>query len=231
MKRAIVMALWAGWLLLGAVSVEAAPIVYSFYGVASGQLGGVPFSEAQIRLDFNTDTATTVTAIENGATVYRNDQGQAVLVLSQGAMTKVAQIAPNQVFVRYDPANRLLTFGSYANGLYYPISLAWCVPQPQCVSMPWLIDDIGAIVYALGDIATNPSDSVLYPTGVAALATDLRGPALMTGFVTACGVPLSYNPGGWNCPSTAGTAIQTDRGDLYFQESRFGMGIFTATPR
>jgi hypothetical protein len=230
MKRTIVSGLASLGFLLYAACATAVPIVYSFYGAGSGQLGGLAFSEAQIRLDFKTDTATTVTVIENGATVYRNDQGQAVFVLSQGPMTQVAQIAPNQIFVRYDPVNRLLTFGSYANSLFYPISLAWCAPQPQCVSMPLLIGDIGSVVYALGDIATNPSDSVLYPPAVAALATDLSGPALLTGLVTACAVPLAYS-GGWNCPSTAPTAIQTDQGDLYFQESRVGMGIFTATLR
>ena len=182
MRRAIIVGFALAVAIGGGASAE--PIVYSIHGDADGELDGRAFSGAQFRLELRSDTVHTVTAIENGVTVYRNDQGHAILFLTRGAQTTVAHIAPNQIFVRYDPTNGVVGFGTHGIGPFYPAA-------------------------------------------VEALATELRGRALLGGFLDAC---VSYDVINLRCPSIPGTPIKTDQGDLYFQkQTLFGKGVFTAT--
>src|SRR5258708_39930969 len=98
-----------GFLMAGACArAGAVPIVYSVYGDVDGELNGQPFSGAQFRLELRSDTVHTATKIENGVTVYENDQGNALLYLTRGSQTTVVHIAANQVFVRSDPTNGIV---------------------------------------------------------------------------------------------------------------------------
>ncbi|MBV8208465.1 MAG: hypothetical protein JO133_00220 [Burkholderiaceae bacterium] len=203
------------------------PVLYSVYGVADGQLNGLHFSGAQFRLDFRSYTIDTKSVIENGATVYRNDVGQAVLTLQQGLSTTVANIAANQIFVRYDATNGVVGFGSYAVGPFYPVALSWCTDPATCSSSQigtGYADDM--IVGALVQLREDPQDSMFYSPAVPHLATQLKGPALLGGFLYAC---LSFDFTTHTCPSIPSVPIKTDHGDLYFQtQSAYGGGIFTA---
>jgi len=201
------------------------PVLYSVYGVADGQLNGLAFSGAQFRLDFRTYTNYTRSVVENGVTVYRNDVGQAVLTLQRGLSTTVANIAPNQIFVRYDPTNGVAGFGSYAVGPYYPVVLTWCTEPAGCPPIETNYPD-SQILGALIQLREDPQDSMFYSPAVSALATQLRGPALLGGFLYAC---LSFDFTTHTCPSIPSVPIQTDQGPLYFQtQSAYGGGIFTA---
>jgi len=224
MKQAIV----AGFGLLMAAacgSAAAVPIVYSVYGTVDGELNGQRFSGAQFRLELRTDTVHTVTAIENGVTVYRNDQGNALLYLTRGTQTTVAHIATNQVFVRYDPTNGIVGFGTHGIGPLYPVSVGWCTVPLGCGRIGTGAPEI-TILGALAQLKAAPNDLVFYPAAVRALATELRGPALLTGFMDAC---LAYDVTKLVCPSIPSTPIRTDQGNLYFQKQTvLGKGIFTA---
>ena len=161
------------------------PVLYSVYGVADGRLNGVQFSGAQFRLDFRSYTNDTRSVIENGVTVYRNDVGQAVLTLERGLSTTVSNIAPNQIFVRYDPTNGVVSFGSYAVGPFYPVALNWCTEPSGCPPIETNYPDF-EILGALVQLRVSPQDSMFYSPAVPALATQLRGPALLGGFLYAC---------------------------------------------
>lgn len=224
MRRAINVGFALAVAIGGAASAE--PIVYSIHGDADGELDGRAFSGAQFRLELRSDTVHTVTAIENGVTVYRNDQGHAILFLTRGAQTTVAHIAPNQIFVRYDPTNGVVGFGTHGIGPFYPVSLDWCGLPMGCGAIETGTPEI-TIVGALAQLKVAPHDSVFYPAAVEALATELRGRALLGGFLDAC---VSYDVINLRCPSIPGTPIKTDQGDLYFQkQTLFGKGVFTAT--
>jgi len=200
-------------------------VLYSLYGVADGQLNGVPFSGAQFRLDFRSYTIDTKSVVENGVTVYRNDVGQAVLTLQQGLSTTVANIEANQIFVRYDPTNGVVGFGSYAVGPYYPVVLTWCTEPAGCPPIESNYPDF-QILGALIQLHEYPQDSMFYSPAVPKLATQLRGPALLGGFLYAC---LSFDFTTLTCPSIPSTPIKTDHGDLYFQtQTAYGGGIFTS---
>lgn len=202
------------------------PVLYTLYGAVDGRLNGQAFSDALFRLDFRSYTAHTRTVVENGVTVYRNDVGQAVLVLTRGVQTTVVNIAPNQIYVRYDPTNGVVGFGSYAVGPFYPVSLDTC-GAPPC-GPPATTSPEHSILGALAQLREAAQDSMYYSSAVPKLATQLRGPALLTGYVDAC-VSIVINPLPPHCPSIPSVAIKTDQGDLYFQkQSIFGHGIFTA---
>src|SRR6266436_8823667 len=119
MRRAINVGFALAVAIGGGASAE--PIVYSIHGDADGELDGRAFSGAQFRLELRSDTVHTVTAIENGVTVYRNDQGHAILFLTRGAQTTVAHIAPNQIFVRYDPDRKSTRLNSSHGYISYAV--------------------------------------------------------------------------------------------------------------
>jgi hypothetical protein len=224
MKQAIIAAF--GFLIAAAgADAGAVPIVYSIYGTVDGELNGQAFSGAEFRLELRTDTVHTLNAIENGVTVYRNDQGTALLYLTRGTQTTIAHIAANQVFVRYDPTNGIVSFGTHGIGPYYPVSVGWCTVPLGCGKIATNYQDV-TIVGALAQLKAAPNDLVFYPAAVRALATDLRGPTLLTGFMDAC---LAYEVSKNVCPSIPTTPIKTDQGNLYFQKQTvFGKGIFVA---
>jgi hypothetical protein len=224
MKQAIIAAI--GFLVAAACgSAAAVPIVYSIYGSVDGELNGQSFSEAEFRLELRTDTVHTVTAIENGVTVYRNNQGTALLYLTRGKVTTVAHIAANQLFVRYDPTNGIVSFGTNGIGPYYPVSLGWCTVPLGCGKIGTGFPQ-NSILGALAQLTVAPNDLVFYPAAVRAQATQLRSAALLTGFMDAC---LAYNVTRLVCPSIPSTPIRTDQGNLYFQkQSLYGHGIFVA---
>ena len=203
------------------------PVLYTLYGTVDGTLNGVAFSDAELRLDFRSYTADVKAVIENGVTVFRNEVGQAMLFLTRGPATTVANIAPGQIYVRYDPTNGVVGFGSYAMGPFYPVSLDWCTQPTGCG--PFATNSAeSTLVGALGQLHFSPQDKMFYSPAVPALATQLRGPALLTGYLDACYAIVTY-PLPPHCPSPAPAPIKTDKGDLYFQtQSTFGSGIFTA---
>jgi hypothetical protein len=205
------------------------PVLYTVYGAVDGELNGVAFSNAQFRLDFRSVTADVKTVVENGLTVYRNDTGQAVLFLTRGNTTTVANISANQIYVRYEPTTGVVGFGSYAIGPYYPVALNTC-GGPPCAKPPTTesFEGEGSILGALAQLREAAQDSMYYSAAVPKLATTLRGPALLGGFLDAC-VAIRWNPLPPSCPNKPSVAIKTDQGNLYFQkQSPFGHGIFTA---
>ncbi len=202
------------------------PILYTVHGSVDGQLNGVAFSDAQFRLDFRSYTADVRTVVENGVTIYRNNTGQAVLFLTRGNTTTVANITANQIYVRYDPTNGVVGYGSYAIGPYYPVALNTC-GQPPC-GPPQTTSAEGSILGALAQLKEATQDWMYYSPAVPKLATTLRGPALLTGFLDAC-YSISFAQLPPSCPAKPGVAIKTDQGDLYFQKQDiFGGGVFTA---
>jgi len=204
---------------------RAEPVLYSIYGAVDGRLNGQNFSDAQFRLDFRSDTVHTRAVVENGVTVYRNDRGNAVLFLTQGIATTVAHIAAEQIYVRYDPTNGVVGFGSFAIGPFYPVSLDWCGLPMDCGPMSPGVP-VASTLGALAQLAVAPQDSMFYSPAVPHLATQLRSPALLDGYVDAC---YAVDVTTLSCPSIPPVAIRTDHGDLYFQKQNvFGHGIFTA---
>jgi hypothetical protein len=203
----------------------AAPIVFSLYGAADGQLDGQGFSGAEIRLELKTDTAHTMTVIEDGVTVYRNDQGTALLHLTRDGQTEVVHIAPKQLFVRYEPTNGVVSFGASGIGPFYPAAVGWCTIPLGCGTVN-TDSAIGSITGALAQLRADPNDIVFYSSPVRAQASELRGPTLLTGFMDAC---YAFDVANNRCPAIPSVPIKTDHGDLYFQkQSVFGKGIFTA---
>jgi hypothetical protein len=208
-------------------AASAASIVYTAYVVTDGQLGGQKFSDAQVTLQFRGDSEDAVTTTENGTTVYRNDEGRAMVIITQGASTTVARIEPHQIYPRYEPLSGAVGFGSYAIGPHYPIVMG-CVysPIPCTPAVPSSGFPAGQLVTALQDMLVTPADSVYYSAPVQAQQTDLRGPALLGGYVVAC---VSFDLTNLQCPGIPATAIKTDQGDLYFQgQLGDGKGIFAA---
>jgi hypothetical protein len=205
--------------LLGVAATAAAgkPVVYTLYS-ESNSVGsvwlGTTLLTGLISFQFKSDTSNTIQTTEGGVTVWRNDSGEATFTISQGSRTTVAHIKSGQIYVRYDPTNGIVGFGSYAAGITYPMSLN-CQGDP-CTGYS------GGVVGGLADIKVNSATN--YAPDVSGLATDLRGPALLTGFVTYCpvGVPTS-------CTSPA-APISTDLGPLriFSTGKNIGSGVFTA---
>jgi hypothetical protein len=224
MKQAIIAGF--GFLMAAACgSAGAVPIVYSVYGTVDGELNGQAFSGAEFRLELRTDTVHTLTAIENGVTVYRNDQGTALLYLTRGSQTTVVHIAASQVFVRSDPTNGIVGFGTHGIGPLYPVSVGWCTLPLGCGAIDTSAPQI-TILGALAQLKAAPNDLVFYPAAVRALGMELKAPTLLTGFMDAC---LAYDVKNLRCPSIPTTPIKTDHGNLYFQkQTLYGKGIFTA---
>jgi hypothetical protein len=134
-------------------------------------------------------------------------------------------IAANQVFVRSDPTNGIVGFGTHSIGPLYPVSVGWCTLPLGCGK----IDTSGpqiTILGALAQLKAAPNDLVFYPAAVRALGMELKAPTLLTGFMDAC---LAYDVKNLRCPSIPTTPIKTDHGNLYFQkQTLYGKGIFTA---
>jgi len=226
MNRAIIIAL-AFATAAACGNSAAVPILFTVSGAVDGELNGQSFSDAKFRLDLRTDTADTVAVVENGVTVYRNELGQAELILTRGTQTTVAQIAANQIYVRYDPTNGVVGFGSFAVGPFYPVSLDWCGVPMQCGAVQTTSPQFN-ILGALVQLKVDPKDTVFYSSAVPGLATQLKGPALLGGFLDACySIDLNTQPP--SCPSKPSVPIKTNQGNLYFQKQNiFGTGIFTA---
>lgn len=211
---------------------SAAPVDYTAYLITDGQLGSWTFSQARVTLQFRADTENTVATTVNGATVYRNDHGHATVVITQGAKTVVADLGRNQIYVRYDPVNGSAGFGSYAVGSLYPIALG-CEKSPATCNPADVVSSTAAgspgqqTLQALVDLnAAYATDSGYYSSAVPGLETNLKGPALLTGYAIAC---ASYDFINGSCPSNPGTPITTDQGDLYFHGQDYSQkGIFTA---
>ena len=206
-------------------TASAEPMVYAVYGAVDGLLNGEAFAGAEMKLELRTDTLQTVTVIEDAVTVFRNDHGNALLHLTRGALTTVVHIAANQIFVRYDPTNGIVSFGTRTIGPFYPVAVGWCTLPLGCGPIGTQVAD-GSITGALAQLKADPNDRMFYSPGVPAQATKLRGPTLLTGFMDAC---VAFDVAKNNCPTIPDTPIKTDHGDLYFQkQSIFGKGIFTA---
>jgi hypothetical protein len=208
-------------------AARAEPVVYTAYVITDGQLAGKAFSGAQVTMQFRGDTANVLTTIENGATVYRNNAGRTVMFITQGAQTQVVHIAPHQLYVRYDPLNGVIGFGSFAVGPTYPIKLgcsfdAAC--EPNVIGTSGFPE--GQSVSALQDVLNTPTDAPYYSADVLAQETNLQGPTVLGGYLVAC---VAYDFVVGRCPSIPASAITTDQGDLYFQgQLSVGKGIFSA---
>jgi|SRR6267143_1092042 len=74
-------------------SARAAPVVYTLYAVTDGKLGSQTFSQAQVTITLRRNTSNVTTEQGQGAVVYRNDQGEATVTLTQRASKSVAHIA------------------------------------------------------------------------------------------------------------------------------------------
>ena len=226
MNRAITLALaFAAAAACGTSTAE--PILFTVSGAVDGELNGQSFTDAKFRLDLRTDTSHTVAVVQNGVTVYQNELGQAELILTRGTQTTTAVIAANQIYVRYDPTNGVVGFGSFAIGPFYPVALNWCGVPMQCGAVDTTYPEFN-ILGALVQLKVDPNDKVFYSSAVPGLATQLKGPALLDGFVDACySIDLNTTPA--SCPSKPTVPIKTNQGDLYFQkQSIFGSGSFTA---
>src|SRR5215472_15535383 len=116
----------SGLLAIAGTAQAGQTIVYTLYAesnsVAGVLLNGTALT-GQIEFRFRSDTSNVRQVQENGVYVWRIDTGNAMFTISQGSQRTVARILPNQVYVRYDPANGVIGFGSYAAGNYYPMSL------------------------------------------------------------------------------------------------------------
>jgi hypothetical protein len=208
---------------------RAEPIVYTAYAVTDGQIGSWTFTQAQVALRFLGDTRNTYTATEGSAAVFRNDVGFASITITQGAQSVVAHLAPHQVYVRYNPLYGSAGFGSFKVGPLYPIVLSCddaltCDPSQTVASGS---NPGGEILPALTDVFAAPGDAVYYSPDLAELlATDLRGPTLLTGYVIAC---ANYDFTNGDCPSAPSQPIVTDQGNLFFTgQYESGKGIFRA---
>ena len=196
----------------------ATPVVYTLYAVTDGKLGSQTFSQAQVTITFRGNTSNVTTEQGQGAVVYRNDQGEATVTLTQRASKSVAHIAAGQIYVRYDPKNGTVGFASVTVGPTYPIYLGGggfsnCIYGHQC------LQPFNQIVSALADVAGYGPDQAFYSTNLEALSTNLTNSTLLTGYIDSACVPPA--------PSVAcSSPIHTDLGDLYLQYS-YGKGIFT----
>ena len=202
-------ALACGLLGLTAGAQAGKSITYTMYAETTAMgpvmIGSKSYS-GQIALSFESDTHFAHLAKENGVYVYRNDTGTASITISGGGTTVTAHIKPGQIYVRYDQVNGDLGFGSTVGGIYYPLTIS-CY---QCYGY-------AGITSALADIAAYPTDESAYPANIMSYATELQGPAYLTGVLTVS--------------STTPPAINTDLGPMMIGGPNApgnGKAIFTA---
>jgi hypothetical protein len=69
------------------------------------------------------------------------------------------RIAANQVFVRYDPTNGIVGFGTHGIGPFYPVSVGWCTVPLGCGRIGTGAPDI-TILGALAQLKAAPNDLV-----------------------------------------------------------------------
>jgi hypothetical protein len=230
MKHARILSLALALLSLAYGPANAAPVVYSGWTVADGQLGSWTFNQALVTIQMKGDTGNTVTTTVGSSTVFVNDVGTATVTIRQGGYSVTARLDPNQIFARLDIVNGQVGFGSTASP-YYPFSLG-CFSNPAgCDS-----SSIGAagggfstgqINEALVDVIGAPGDSSYYSAALSAEANDdLRGPMLMTGHAFMC---LNFDSTNEVCPSVLPPALTTDKGNLYFSGFNDEKGVFRAT--
>jgi hypothetical protein len=214
--------------IIGAAAMAAAaahPVVYTVYAVTDGSLGQESFRNAQVRFALKSDTEHASMAHEDGADVYRNEQGELTVTIVRGGSVVTALVEPGQIYVRYDVTNGVVGFASYAIGPAYPLTLSCGVYSAfACPASRGQGEGFDQIVAALADIRSTPHDRVFYSAEVPSLVTTLAHQTLLTGYIGACAFPYIY---GW-CPGPPKIPIRTDHGDLYLQdEQASGTGMFT----
>ena len=222
-------------LFTGAASAET--IVYKLYADTHPfvvQLGTQTLT-GTVMLELVSDTRYTRSVLENGVYVYRNDHGNASITVTQGSTRVTARIDPGQLFVRYDPTNAVVGFGSHALGLGvgYPLTLSCDYPHNGCAfgsTNSMFTNTFGDIVSALADIKALSSEQTLYSLAVPGEATQLKGSTLLTGGIGSC--TTAFDSTTSTCASPT-TPINTDHGPLYIQWGNApyydgGKGIFTA---
>jgi hypothetical protein len=203
-------------------AAQAHPIVYTAYAVTDGRLGAQTFRSAEVRIRIESDSHAVFAAVERGATVLRNERGEATVAVNIAGRTTTARIYPGQVYVRYDLTNGIVGFGSHTIGPTYPLSFS-CAKASASNCDPPASGAYDQIVAALAELRAMPQDGGRYSARVSRQLTNLTVPALLTGYTGACAT--SYVDG--RCPAMPSTAIHTDRGDLYFQDQQMsGAGIF-----
>ena len=215
--------------LAGYGPAHAATVAYTGYAIADGQLGTWNFSQAMVTIRFVSDTRNVTTFTENGVTAYRNDAGYATVTISQGTTSVSAHIAAHQIYVRSNPTNGSAGFGSYAVGPYYPLVLS-CYGNTTCDPAYLIGGPDGEILPALADITLAPADTVFYSPALMQVESDLKGPALLTGYTIACAY---YDPNNFSaCQIPSSQAISTDHGNLVFTDQYGGSskGFLNITP-
>jgi hypothetical protein len=216
MRKALALGCVVAATLAAYAPARAEPIVYTGYGVADGTIGSWTFTQAQVTLQFRGDTRNTYTAPELGGNAYRNDVGFATIVITQGTTSVAAHLAPHQVYVRYNPTLGSAGFGSFAVGPLYPIVFS-CFGAGTCDPTLTVANGdfpAGEILPALSHVLYSPGDAAYYSPALSDLLTaDLRGPALLSGYVLAC---ANYDSNNGVCPGAPSQPIVTDQGNLFF---------------
>jgi hypothetical protein len=204
-------------LVLEASVAGARPLVYRLTTIADGTLGSRSFTRAIVTVAIHTDSRTVTVQQLNGATVYENRVGDAILTIQEAGQRPVtAHIASGQLFTRYDITNGIASIGSLAGGSFYPF-VTGCSYYPTCSNLANALHSgyAGDIPTALAAIAASPGWSVNVSEATAKLPATLSAPTFLNGFMGSCFLSGSGN----TCLSPL-TGIPTVEGQpLYVSDS------------
>ena len=196
-------------------------MTYNIFFISDVSLGAHSFSNAKINLSFTSHPSNVQPLAGAGPNAYINKRGAARIVITKDSQTISAEIAPDQLYVFFNPNTATVGFGSYApdgsRQLAYPVILT-----ADFSLSPQLLEDVS-------DIIMNPNDAQLYSPETQALAqvADLKHPTLLADFVSSC-TAFTFDPAnGIICsPQAPPAGLMTDKGLLYIPENFFGWGVF-----
>jgi hypothetical protein len=222
-KTAVLCALVSS-VLLSIASAALAPITYTGYTIASGQLGSWQFKDAQVYLSYTGDANDVQTGYVAGVFVAYNGPydlqqlctgpfvhtGTARVTIVSSDRTVHATFAPNQISVSadlggLDPNN----VDGYPRGIGFGV----CAPTGFEPAYPLGVQD-GSIDQ------DNQGGSHQFSSQETAQNADLTGPASFSGRAWTC-FGFGANPGSGATCSDTPPALTTDKGNFYlFQHYR-----------
>jgi hypothetical protein len=213
-------------------------VVYTLQTVADGSIGGHAFYQALVTFQMTSDTASVrsrPSPVDATRPLYENRAGHATVTVDDNGDVITADLAPREVYVRYDTGAGVAGFGSQISPTYpvalncsdsaYPSDNNYTADCFQGDLWSFLNTGNGDFVFRVGVLAQlnspgSPSE------GVAALPQSLSRNTLLTGTAHTCaGVytigsgnmdPNAYFPGNLGvCGGPARRGLHTSKGDLF----------------
>jgi hypothetical protein len=222
--------------------IHGSPVLYTLQTVADGWIGGQAFSQALVTFQMASDTGSVKSLpspVDPTRTLYENRAGHATVTVDISGNVITADLAPGEVYVRYDTGAGVAGFGSPLSPTYpvalncsdsaFPSDSNYTADCTQGDVVNYLATGSGDFSFRVGILA-QLNHPVFPSPGVLALPQSLSQNTLLTGNAHTCaGVytigssnldPFGYFPGDLGvCAAPASRGLVTSKGPLFLQDT------------